>query len=165
MYEKMVKFEGKMRGAEDRYFERQAEIVQRGQQRASIIAQKREEHEEALKQRWHQSFARTVHKQADAKKKDDQRVKQLNDTVEKLQENHRAKQEKVQRQQEEERRFFRERIEGMSEKMRKVEEKVSRSQKTRAEVIQGRAEKKRLLFEDKDENQRRIKAMKANYHI
>lgn len=34
----MVKFEDKMKNAEERYYEKQMEIVQKGQQRASIVA-------------------------------------------------------------------------------------------------------------------------------
>jgi hypothetical protein len=38
VYFKMAKFEDKMKNAEDRYIERQMEIVQKGQLRASFIA-------------------------------------------------------------------------------------------------------------------------------
>lgn len=44
VYYKMVKFEDKMKGAEERYIEKQMEIVQKSQQRASIVAQKMEDY-------------------------------------------------------------------------------------------------------------------------
>ena len=84
VYYKMVKFEDKMKNAEERYFEKQQEIVQKGQQRASMIAQKREDYGEQLKVRWQDSFAKSVNRKLESKKKSEMREKMINTAVEDL---------------------------------------------------------------------------------
>ena len=48
--------------------------------------------------------------------------------------------------------------------IKKVEEKVSETKMRRDEHLLGKVEKKRLLFEDKNENEKRIKAMRQTFH-
>lgn len=52
----------------------------------------------------------------------------------------------------------------MQEKIKKTEEKISGHKQQLNEHLSGKIEKRRLQFEDKHENEQRIKALRSNYH-
>ena len=66
--------------------------------------------------------------------------------------------------QDDKRRDFQEKLTNLGEDKKKVEQKVRESKTRREEAIMSVAEKKRLLFEDKKENERRIKAMRQTFY-
>jgi alpha-glucuronidase len=66
--------------------------------------------------------------------------------------------------QDDKRRELNEKIANLDSDRKKVELKVRESKSNREEAIMSAAEKKRLLFEDKKENEQRLKAMRQTFY-
>lgn len=92
---RMTRFQDKMRNAEERYAEKQQDIVGKWQSRSNYVSQKLDSHHQSMRLKWQDTFARDVNKLENLKKKNETREKLLNEASESLQDQHRHKLEKL----------------------------------------------------------------------
>ena len=80
----MTRFQDKMKNAEERYAEKQQDIVGKWQSRSNYVSQKLDSHHQSMRLKWQDTFARDVNKLETLKKKNETREKLLNETSESL---------------------------------------------------------------------------------